>query len=268
MDCSDFATHHARDAATEQCLRCHRRFFGLRCLKLHTIRSPSGKRVHPLSLDVCAQLLCCGHCGRIFHDFHAFLSHICGYQPCHTCGATVDVWDRKCYIQNVPNRRGPKRKRGQATSTAVEPGPSDLPEEQAVVKIFCDCECMQEGSEAHRVNLVCAETSLNNQRYQFPSMQEFMAWIWQLRVTDPGHRPFVLIAHNFQGYDGYLLLEELYKQAVAPSQIVNGAKLLSVVIPLRHQIHRQFELFSHGPGLVSPDHRIAGGSQGILSPLF
>lgn len=41
----------------------------------------------------------------------------------------------------------------------------------------------------------------------------------------------MLIAHNFQGYDGYLLLEELYKQAVVPSQIVNGAKLLSVSIP-------------------------------------
>ena len=52
-----------------------------------------------------------------------------------------------------------------------------------------------------------------------------------VRVTEPGRRPFVLIAHNFQGYDGYLLLEELYRQAVVPSQIVNGAKLLSVAIP-------------------------------------
>ena len=58
-----------------------------------------------------------------------------------------------------------------------------------------------------------------------------MAWVWNLRVTDPGRRLFVLIAHNFQGYDGYLLLQELYKQAVVPSQIVNGAKLLSVAIP-------------------------------------
>ena len=180
---------------------------------------------------MCAQLRCCGHCGRTFKTFQSFLGHICAYQPCHNCGVTVDVWDHKCYIQNVPNRRGPKRKRGQATITAVQPGPSDVPEEQAVVKIFFDCDCMQEGGEAHRVNLVCAETSLNDQRHQFPSKQEFMAWIWQLRVTDPGHRPFVLIAHNFQGYDGYLLLEELYKQAVVPSQIVNGAKLLSVVIP-------------------------------------
>ena len=58
-----------------------------------------------------------------------------------------------------------------------------------------------------------------------------MAWVWNLRVTEPGRRPFVLIAHDFKGYDGYLLLEELYQQEVAPSQIVNGAKLLSVSIP-------------------------------------
>ena len=162
---------------------------------------------------MCAQLRYCGHCGRTFKSFQAFLSHVCGYQPCYNCGATVDVWDHKCYIQNVPNRRGPKCKH--PTSTATQPGPG--PEEQTVVKIFFDCECMQEGGETHRVNLVCAETSLNDQRHQFPSMQDFMTWVWHLRVTEPGRRPFVLIAHNFQGYEGYLLLEELYQQAVAPS---------------------------------------------------
>ena len=228
-DCSDFATRHARDAATELCPHCHRRFFGPRCLELHTIRSPSGDRVHPLTFDnVCAQLRCCGHCGRTFKKFQDFLSHLCGYQACYNCKATVDVWAHKCFIQPIQNRRGPKRKH--PTSSTDQPGP--VPEEeQAVVKIFFDCECMQEGGEAHRVNLVCAETSLDDRRYQFPSMQDFMAWVWNLRVTDPGRRPFVLIAHNFQGYDGYLLLEELYKQAVVPSQIVNGAKLLSVSIP-------------------------------------
>ena len=180
---------------------------------------------------MCAQLGCCGHCGRTFYDFQSFLSHLCGYQPCYNCGHTVDVWDHKCFIQNVPNRRGPKRKHPTSSTAAADDQPGPVPEEQAVVKIFFDCECMQEGGEAHRVNLVCAETSLDDQRYQFPSMQEFMAWVWHLRVTDPGRRPFVVIAHNFQGYDGYLLLEELYRQAVVPSQIVNGAKLLSVAIP-------------------------------------
>ena len=115
----------------------------------------------------------------------------------------------------------PQSPRAQAF-VAAHQGPLDFPEERAIVKIFFDCECMQEEGEAHRVNLVCAETSLNDQRCQFPSMQEFMAWVWHLRQTDPGHRPFVLIAHNFQGYDGYLLLEELYKQTVVPRRSSTG----------------------------------------------
>ena len=40
-----------------------------------------------------------------------------------------------------------------------------------------------------------------------------------------------MIAYNFQGYNGYLLLKELYQEAVVPSEIINGAKLLSVSIP-------------------------------------
>ena len=131
-DCSDFATHPARDAATELCPHCHRRFFGPRCLELHTIRSPSGERVHPLTFDnVCAQLRCCGHCGRTFKSYQAFLSHVCGYQPCYNCGHTVDVWDHKCFIQNVPNRRGPKRKHPPAAPppppTSRDPCPRSRP---------------------------------------------------------------------------------------------------------------------------------------------
>lgn len=78
----------------------------------------------------------------------------------------MDVWEHKCYIQSLSNRRA------QATSTGA---PVDYPEEHATVKTFFDCECMQEEGEAHQVNLVCAETNLDDQRYQFPSMQEFMA---------------------------------------------------------------------------------------------
>ena len=42
----------------------------------------------------------------------------------------------------------------------------------------------------------------------------------------------IVVAHNFKGYDGYFILEELYKQHVTNlSQVVNGAKILSVDIP-------------------------------------
>lgn len=87
-------------------------------------------------------------------------------------------------------------------------------------------------------------------------------------MTDPGHCPFVLIAHHFQGYDGYLLLEELYKQAVVPSQIVNGAKLLHVSIPGGIKFIDSLNFFPMALASFPADLRIAGRGQGILSALF
>ena len=41
-----------------------------------------------------------------------------------------------------------------------------------------------------------------------------------------------MVAHNFKGYDGYFILEELYKQHTGNlQQIVNGAKILSLELP-------------------------------------
>ena len=41
-------------------------------------------------------------------------------------------------------------------------------------------------------------------------------------------RQVIAVAHNFQGYDSYFVLDELYKQCICPQQIVNGAKILSM----------------------------------------
>lgn len=42
----------------------------------------------------------------------------------------------------------------------------------------------------------------------------------------------VAVAHNFKGYEGYFILQELYKQHVTnSSQVVNEAKILGVEIP-------------------------------------
>ena len=38
----------------------------------------------------------------------------------------------------------------------------------------------------------------------------------------------ITIAHNFQGYHIYFVLEELYRQGICPNAIVNGANILSM----------------------------------------
>ena len=40
------------------------------------------------------------------------------------------------------------------------------------------------------------------------------------------------MAHNFQGYDGYFILQYLYKNGVVPEVIMRGAKLLTIYVPM------------------------------------
>ena len=39
------------------------------------------------------------------------------------------------------------------------------------------------------------------------------------------------IAHNFQAYDGYFILQHLYKNGIVPEVITHGAKILSLTVP-------------------------------------
>lgn len=62
-------------------------------------------------------------------------------------------------------------------------------------------------------------------------MQEFLHWVHTL-ANDETVDKVTVVAHNFKGYDGYFILEELYKQHTSNlQQIVNGAKILSLELP-------------------------------------
>ena len=83
-------------------------------------------------------------------------------------------------------------------------------------------------------NLVCAETDQNDAQFTFKGehcLQELLQWVHTI-ANQPNVEKVIVVAHNFKGYDGYFILEELYKQHVTNlSQIVNGAKILSIEIP-------------------------------------
>lgn len=62
-------------------------------------------------------------------------------------------------------------------------------------------------------------------------MQEFLHWVHTLANDETVDR-VIVVAHNFKGYDGYFILEELYKKHTSNlQQIVNGAKILSLELP-------------------------------------
>jgi len=78
-------------------------------------------------------------------------------------------------------------------------------------------------------NLVCAAMSDTNTLYHFEGtdfIADFLDWLRELN----NECKLTLLAHNSQGFDSYLILNELYNQLVIPDQIVNGAKILSLSI--------------------------------------
>ena len=54
-------------------------------------------------------------------------------------------------------------------------------------------------------------------------MEQFGTWL-----LDGSHEGAIVIAHNFRGYDGYLILEWFYSQFLLPKLILNGAKMMSM----------------------------------------
>ena len=106
-------------------------------------------------------------------------------------------------------------------------------EPQHTVFVYFDIEAQQDTGD-HVANLVCAETDQNDAQFTFKGqhcIQEFLQWVHTI-ANQPNVEKVIVVAHNFKGYDGYFILEELYNQHVTNlSQIVNGAKILSLEIP-------------------------------------
>lgn len=99
--------------------------------------------------------------------------------------------------------------------------------------VYFDIEAQQDTGD-HVANLVCAETDQNDGQFIFKGehcIYEFLQWVHTI-ANQPNVEKVIVVAHKFKGYDGYFILEELYKQQVTNlSQIVNGGKILSLEIP-------------------------------------
>ena len=53
---------------------------------------------------------------------------------------------------------------------------------------------------------------------------------WLDELTEDDTRSVTVIAHNFQGYDGYHVVHEYHRQGRIVGQVRNGAKLLQVTM--------------------------------------
>ena len=114
--------------------------------------------------------------------------HVCG-KKCSTCGVLLTEKDEhKCYIQKSE--------------------PSE--ESQYNELLFFDLECTQEGG-IHKANLCIVHNEARDE-WLFQgknTIEEFCEWLFTKE-----HLDCIVVAHNFQGYDGYFIQNYLNENAV------------------------------------------------------
>ena len=157
--------------------------------------------------SVCQAIRKCGKCGKSM-DVRKLnpKNHICG-KKCLTCGVVLnDKDEHKCYIQKTEQTE----------------------ESQYNELLFFDIECKQETGK-HEPNLCIVHNEAGDE-WLFrgnDTIKKFCEWL-----LTKEHQDCIVIAHNFQGYDGYFIQNYLNKNAIKYEVILRGAKILSMTIPM------------------------------------
>ena len=184
-----------------ECNECNRYFKSKACYDRH--KEPVGG-----AKSVCQAIKKCEKCGKSMPVKKLNpKGHICG-KKCSTCGVILNEKDddHKCYIQKTEQTE----------------------ESQYNELLFFDFECKQE-TGTHEPNL-CIVHNEAGDGWIFQgsdTVKDFCEWL-----LSKEHQGCIVVAHNFQGYDGYFIQEFLNKNAVKYEVILRGAKILSLTIPM------------------------------------
>ena len=222
-ECPDFQAAYPRgQKATRRCQHCHRDFFGDTCFQMHLVKDHAGKPASNLQSTICSQRRRCKDCRKQNVGLDQITKHRCYHIDCPSCHEYVDGETHRCFIQTAPKpQANQKRKRKRGTTDTV-------PEDQPPLHVFFDIEAMQP-QERHIANLVVAETEDDDQPVCFPGhhcVRDFLEWLDTLTLHDT--RQVNVLAHNFQGYDGYFVIHQYYGDNRIVEQLRNGCKLLQV----------------------------------------
>ena len=175
---------------------------------------------HPVSSSnkpsVCKYRKNCKECLKTLVGNKEQERHKCGYVECHSCKEYVEAATHKCYIQVPPS---PEEEEDEEEDA-----------EKKTLLVFFDIEAMQDTGK-HIPNLVVASTNESHDLVHFKGnlcVHDFLEWLDEL--TEDDTRSVTVIAHNFQGYDGYHVVHEYHRQGRIVGQVRNGAKLLQVTM--------------------------------------
>ena len=184
------------------CNECDRLFKNQACYDHHKEPINGGGR------SVCEVIRKCEKCGKVMDVRHMKDGgHVCG-KKCRTCGLILNQEDIEhlCYIQQLEQEE--------------ESSYNHL--------LFFDFESTQEHG-THCPNL-CVVHDEEREVALFQgedTVKKFCEWL-----LTPEHKDCIVVAHNFQGYDGYFITKFLIDNAIHYDIIYRGAKSLSMTIPM------------------------------------
>ena len=183
-----------------ECGQCNRLFNSKACYDRH--KEPIGK-----GRSVCEGVKKCLKCGKSMEVRKLDpKNHICE-RKCQTCRVILDdAQEHKCYIQKSEHSE----------------------ESQYNELLFFDLECTQEEG-IHKANLCIVHNEAGyEQLFQGKNtIVDFCKWLFT-----KDHQDCIVVAHNFQGYDGYFIQNYLNENGVKYEVILRGAKILSMTVPM------------------------------------
>ena len=163
--------------------------------------------------SVCEAFIKCNECGKSVRVCKERPErHQCGQRKCGICGKYVQIEGHHCFIQPETKKR--KRKRSEEEEELDEffntecrednHEDDDEPVEETLTDLlFFDFECRQENG-THEPNLCIVQNEAGDEWiFQGDTTQkDFREWLF----TDD-HIGSTVMAHNFQGYDSYFILQ-------------------------------------------------------------
>lgn len=254
--CPDFTEAKARgQRAAVDCEQCHRRFFGPKCLEQHVTKNYLGQAPTEKKPTDCLQRRKCGDSFKLLVGVKAQRDHLCGYVSCPCCKEYVEGASHKCFIQKAKTPAQEKEEKrakrdhrarcgaaaGLATLEANEAGmeetvtAKDEEEEKPPLHVFFDIEAMQDTGR-HVANLVVAGTEEDDRPVRFKGgdcLKDFVQWLDTL--TDNDQRSVTVVAHNFQGYDGYFVVNEYHRQ----NPLLKFTAIIAATVPTKEYVEEK-----------------------------
>ena len=190
--------------------QCLRMFKAPGCFENHQRAGVSGGK------SGCQFYTKCQGCGNVV-DVSQRTDHKCRESRCPTCQKYDNPETHRCFMEPVKKKSKRKTQKNDDDNEEEE-------EEKKTNFLFFDFKCMQE-TRVHVPNLVVQHDEGHEWVFKGPTRARTFA-IGCLVEPWTG----VCIAHNFKGYDSYFILKYLYDNKVRLGLIMNGAKVIELMV--------------------------------------